>query len=58
MEIGSGKLMIATKIEKEKVTMVLAEGRTAEIILDNCKVVPNLWVNLFSLTQSLRRAGV
>jgi hypothetical protein len=35
--------------------MVLADGHTAEIILDNCKLVPNLWVNLFSLTQSLRK---
>jgi hypothetical protein len=53
--IGNGKAMIATKIGKKKVTMVLADGRTAEIILDNCKLVPSLWVNLFSLTQSLRK---
>jgi hypothetical protein len=35
--------------------MVLADGRTAEITLDYCKLVPNLWVNLFSLTQSLQK---
>jgi hypothetical protein len=23
--------------------------------LENCKLVPNLWVNLFSLTQNLRK---
>jgi hypothetical protein len=33
--------------------MVLADGRTVEIVLDSCKLVPNLWVILFSLTQSL-----
>jgi hypothetical protein len=55
IKIGNGKSMVATKIGKKKVTMVLADGRTAEIILDNCKLVPNLWVNLFSLTQSLRK---
>jgi hypothetical protein len=36
-------------------TMVLADGKTAEITVDNCKLVPNLWVNLFGLTQSLRK---
>jgi hypothetical protein len=53
--IGNGKSMVATKIGKKKEMMVLADGRTAEITLDSCKLVPNLWVNLFSLTQSLRK---
>jgi hypothetical protein len=41
IKIGNGKSMIATKIGKNKVMMVLAHGRTAEIIIDNCKLVPN-----------------
>jgi hypothetical protein len=55
IKIGNGKSMVATKIGKKKVTMVFADGRTTEITLDNCKLVPNLWVNLFSLTQSFRK---
>jgi hypothetical protein len=55
IKIGNGKSMVSTKIGKKKVTMVLADGRIAEIILDNCKLVPNLWVNSFSLTQSLQK---
>jgi hypothetical protein len=43
--------MIATKLGKKKVKMVLADGRTAKITLDYCKLVPNLWVNLFSFTH-------
>jgi hypothetical protein len=45
IKIGNSKSMVATKIGKKKVTMVLADGRTAEITLGNCKLVPSLRVN-------------
>jgi hypothetical protein len=45
IKIENGKSMVITKFGKNKVTMVLADRRTAEITLGNCKLVPNLWVN-------------
>jgi hypothetical protein len=55
IKIGNSKSMITTKIGNKKVTMVLADGQMAELVLDNCKLVPNLRVNLFRTTQNLRK---
>jgi hypothetical protein len=58
IKIGNSKSMVATNIGKKKVTMVLADRRTAKITLHSCKLVPNLWVNLLSLMQSLCKGWI
>ena len=49
VRIGDGKLMTSTKIGKKRVTVVQANGTQTEVVLDNYKFVPGLWVNLFAL---------
>jgi hypothetical protein len=45
--------MVATKIGGKRLSMVIPDGQTSFIVLSGVKLVPSLWVNLFSLTQSL-----
>jgi hypothetical protein len=49
-KIGNGTSMVTTKIGKKRLTLMGPNG--SEIVLHDCKLGPNLWVNLFSLTQS------
>jgi hypothetical protein len=35
--------------------MVMPDGRTSFLVLSEVKLVPRLWVNLFSLTESMRK---
>jgi hypothetical protein len=53
IKIGDGKVLTATKIGKKRLTVVQADGTTTDVILEDYKYVPDLWVNLFSIPKSL-----
>ena len=53
IKIGDGKTLTATKIGKKRLTVVQEDGTTTDIILEDYKYVPDLWVNLFSIPKSL-----
>ena len=46
---------MATKIGKRRVTAIQADGTSLDLILEDYKYVPDLWVNLFSLTKALAK---
>jgi hypothetical protein len=52
---GNGDFLNATKIGSLKCRVIQIDGSTLNIILHDVKFVPNLWVNLFSITQALKK---
>jgi hypothetical protein len=52
VRIGNGKALTATKIGKRHITIIQKDGSTQVAILSKYKCVPELWVNLFSISQS------
>ena len=54
VQIGNGKTLRATKIGRKHVTVLSKDGTTTNIVLEDYKYVPDLWVNLFAVTKSLR----
>ena len=54
VKIGNGKLLKATKIEKKHLTVIQEDGNATDVVLLDCKYVPELWVNLFSITKALK----
>jgi hypothetical protein len=55
IKIGNGQSMIATHVDSKRMMILSKLGHSTEIVLYDVKYVPNLWVNLFSLTQALQR---
>jgi Zinc knuckle len=53
IRIGDGKLLKATKIGDKHVTVRQKDGKYFNIVLKDCKYVPDLFVNLFSITKTL-----
>jgi hypothetical protein len=53
IKIGNGKVLTATKIGKKRLTVVQEDGTTTDIVLEDYKYVPELWINLFSIPKSL-----
>jgi hypothetical protein len=53
IKIGNGKTLLATKIGDMRLNIKQSDGTDREIILTECKYVPQLWVNLFSITKAL-----
>ena len=51
--IGNGKSLAAPKKGKARLTAVQRNGTTKDIVLNDCKFVPGLETNLFSLTKSI-----
>ena len=51
--IGDGRVMKTQKIGKKKLMVKTSSGKQIEIVLDNCKYIPDLHVNLFSITQAI-----
>jgi len=47
------KTLAVTKIGKKSGILVQANGARTNVVLENYKHVPGLWVNLFSVTQAL-----
>ncbi len=50
--IGNGKTMRATKIGKRKMTVHQLDGSTLDVMLPDYKCVPELQMNLFSITKA------
>lgn len=53
IKLGDGRTLLATKIGKLKLQVTGPNNTRMDIILTNCKYVPNLWINLFSITTAL-----
>jgi hypothetical protein len=53
--VGNGDFLNATKIGSLKCRVIQIDGFTFNIILHDVKFVPNLWVNLFSINQALKK---
>jgi hypothetical protein len=53
VEIGNGVVLTATKIGKRRVTAMQTNGENIDLVLEDYKYVPEVWVNLFSITKSL-----
>jgi hypothetical protein len=51
--IGNGKTLMATKMGTLHRTVFQEDGSSFDIELRDCKYVPDLHVNLFSITKSL-----
>ena len=54
VRIGNGKALTATKIGKRRITIIQKDGSTQDAVLNEYKCVPELWVNLFSISKSLQ----
>jgi hypothetical protein len=55
IKIGNSQTMTAIKIGKKRVHVVNQDGSVMEFVLEECKLIPDLWVNLFSLTKSMSK---
>ena len=53
-QIGNGKTLRATKIGRKHLTVLSKDGTKTNIVLEDYKYVPDLWVNLFAVTKCLR----
>ena len=53
IKIGSGTIM-ATKIGKKRLTVVQKDGSNMDLILEDFILVPDLWVNLFSIMRAIK----
>jgi hypothetical protein len=53
--VGDGNLIKATKHGSKRVSVLQPGGITKEFVITECKYVPKLWTNLFSITSTLRR---
>jgi hypothetical protein len=54
IKLGDGKYIKATKVGHKQGTGHQPNGKQELFVILNCKLVPDLWVNLFSITSSLR----
>ena len=54
VQIGNGKTLRATKIGRKHLTVLSKDGTKTNIVLEDYKYVPDLWVNLFAVTKCLR----
>ncbi len=54
VRIGNGKALTATKIGKRRITIIQKDGSSQDAILEEYNGVPELWVNLFSISKSLQ----
>jgi hypothetical protein len=48
IKIGNTQTMTATKIDQKRVQLAQPDGTVMEFVLEECKLIPDLWVNLFS----------
>ena len=51
--IGNGKSVLSPKIGKQKLLVIQKDGRTVQIVLHDVMFVPDLRINLFSITKAL-----
>ena len=55
VQIGTGETIDCNKIGDKHVTILQLDGSTHDIELKNCKYVPGLFTNLFSITKALEQ---
>jgi hypothetical protein len=55
VKIGNGKELSATKIGDKRMTVVQKYETTSDILLKDCKYVPQLYTNLFSISKDLQK---
>ena len=55
VQIGTGETIYCNKIGDKCVTILQLDGSTHDIELKNCKYVPGLFTNLFSITKALEQ---
>ena len=53
VQYGNGGMLVAEKIGKIRVKVMQIDGREQVIVLENCKYVPGLTLNLFSILKAL-----
>jgi len=53
VKVGDGKTLTVAKIGKKAGILTHIDGTKMNIMLENYKHVPGLWVNLFSVTQAM-----
>jgi hypothetical protein len=54
VQIGNGTSLHATKIGRKHLTVVSKDGSKLNVVLQDYKYVPDLWVNLFALMKCLK----
>jgi hypothetical protein len=52
-QVGSGQSIPCTKIGDKHVRVIQEDGRMNDLVLKDCKFVPGLFTNLFSITKAL-----
>jgi hypothetical protein len=55
IRVGNGNLLVATKIGNIKLNVTQVNGTNFTITLQGIKFFPDLWVNLFSINQALKK---
>ena len=55
IKVGNGDTMMATKVGSLKCRTIQVDGSGIEITLHEVKYVPDLWANLFSVHQALKK---
>ncbi len=51
--LGNGNKMLAKEVGSLKCTVQPKNGDKYIVVLQNVKFVPNLWINLFSISKAL-----
>lgn len=54
IKIGNGKALKALKIGSKRLKVIQKDGTIFTVVINDCKYIPDLWVNLFSVTQALK----
>jgi hypothetical protein len=55
IKIGNSQMIAATKIGKKRIQIISQDGKYKEFVLEKCKLIPDLWVDLFSLIKSMSK---
>jgi Reverse transcriptase (RNA-dependent DNA polymerase)/gag-polypeptide of LTR copia-type len=55
VQVGTGQAIPCTKMGDKKVRVVQEDGAMKDIVLENCKYVPGLFTNLFSINTALAK---
>ena len=53
IQIGNGKSILSPKIGNQKLLVVQKDGTTVQVVLHDVKFVPDLCINLLSITKAL-----
>ena len=55
VQMGNGKKVICHKMGKKKLTVIPKDGEEFTITLEDVLIIPELWINLFSIGKALER---